>query len=429
MKCAMCPMVVGLILAAAAFAQDLPPEVLLLSRVRRHIQEELQRLPNISCLETVQREHKPARGKAEPLDTVRLEVLTNGHKELFASPGDRKFSEQHPISYAGSGVLGDGFFGVYLKEIVVHGNGSNEYKGEEMIGGHRLSRWDYLLPVMWAGQTIHLPEGSGNVGLHGSFWADPETYDVTRLELNADSFPPTLPLTEAVTRINYSRTDVGNNEVLLLPESGEFRMVRLAGEMSHNRIEFTHCRLFGAQSTINFDEPDFAEQAARFGTASIDDTLRPLPAGLQIAVKLRSRISGDLPVGALIDGVVATDVSAKGAVMIAAGSPVRGRIRRLEHYMEPFPYFVIALEFTEVELQGIRHRFYANLLDTDSLFGLEKTLSVANKTERNGREVRRTSEDLSLPNLPGVAAFFLKGRKLDLPRGFRTVWQTRPVTP
>ncbi|HTD43810.1 MAG TPA: hypothetical protein VK687_06495, partial [Bryobacteraceae bacterium] len=106
MKRAMCTVVVGLILPAAAFAQDLPPEVLLLSRVRRHVQEELQRLPNISCLETVQREHKPARGKVQPLDTVRLEVLNNGRKELFASPGDRKFSEQHPISYAGSGVLG-----------------------------------------------------------------------------------------------------------------------------------------------------------------------------------------------------------------------------------------------------------------------------------------------------------------------------------
>jgi len=44
MKRAMCALAVGLILPAAAFAQDLPPEVLLLSRVRRHIQEELQRL-------------------------------------------------------------------------------------------------------------------------------------------------------------------------------------------------------------------------------------------------------------------------------------------------------------------------------------------------------------------------------------------------
>jgi hypothetical protein len=95
------------------------------------------------------------------LDTVRLEVLTDGHKELFASPGDRKFSEQHPISYAGSGVLGTGFFGPYLNDIVVNGNSSYEYKGEEMIGGHRLARWDYRL--LWCGPSRRFPpEGSGN---------------------------------------------------------------------------------------------------------------------------------------------------------------------------------------------------------------------------------------------------------------------------
>ena len=56
-----------------------------------------------------------SKGKMRPLDTIRLEVLTNGDQELFASPGDRKFSEQHPLTYAGSGMLGNGLFGPYLK--------------------------------------------------------------------------------------------------------------------------------------------------------------------------------------------------------------------------------------------------------------------------------------------------------------------------
>ena len=108
----------GLLLAAAS-AQNLPPGVLLLSQIKRHVQQELKQLPNVSCLETVEREHQPPHGKMAPLDTVRLEVLTNGGKELFASPGDRKFSENHPISYAGSGVIGTGFFGLYLRSVVV----------------------------------------------------------------------------------------------------------------------------------------------------------------------------------------------------------------------------------------------------------------------------------------------------------------------
>src|SRR5260370_24225471 len=96
----------ALIITSAATPQDLPPDVLLLSRVRRHIKEELQNLPNISCLETVHREHQPAKGRMQPLDTVRLEVLSDGSKELFASPGDRHFSEQPPTTYLGTGTLG-----------------------------------------------------------------------------------------------------------------------------------------------------------------------------------------------------------------------------------------------------------------------------------------------------------------------------------
>jgi len=450
----------AVIFAGMAIPQDLPPGVLLLSRVKHHIQEELKNLPNITCLETVQREYQPSGGKIRPLDTISLEVLTNGHTELFASPGDRKFSARHPISVAGSGVLGNGLFGLYLKDILLSANVSIEYKGQEEAGGRRLARYDYRLPAIWSGEVIQTPQGSGTVGLHGSFWVDQQTYDVLRLELNADDFPPTLPLTEAVTSINYARTDLAGNVVVLLPESAEFRMAKFSGEISHNRIEFTHCRAFETQSAVSFDASDSAGQAPSFGVSSIDDTLRPLPGDLQIVVKLQSRISGDMAVGTLIDGVVADKVAAKkGAVLIPAGSSVRGRVRRLERYMDPVPYFVVALEFTEVELQGIRYRFYADLVEIEATPGVEQTLvynssirvrhtptsQMSNtfpdisKTPTSGEvvegedlEIKRTRERLWLPNLPGVATFFFKGSKLDLPQSLRTVWKTRrwpPVSP
>jgi hypothetical protein len=173
----------GLIFAWTGIAQDFPPGVLLLSRVKTHINEELHLLTAISCLETVQREHQAAKGKMRPLDTIRLEVLTNGDKELFASPGDRKFSENHPMSYAGSGTLGNGLFGPYLKQILVSGSVASQYKGEEEVGGRLLARYDYQIPPLISGQMIHMLEGSGRVGLHGSFWVDEQTYDVIRLEI------------------------------------------------------------------------------------------------------------------------------------------------------------------------------------------------------------------------------------------------------
>src|SRR5436309_12198933 len=107
------------ILAGMTAVQDLPPEVLLLARVKSHFREELQILTRISCLQTVHREFQKPHGKMRPLDTVRLEVITDGKQELFASPSGRKFSEQRPISYVGSGTLGDGIFGPYLKNVLL----------------------------------------------------------------------------------------------------------------------------------------------------------------------------------------------------------------------------------------------------------------------------------------------------------------------
>lgn len=426
----------GLILAATAFADDLPPGVLLLSRVKTHIKQELQTLAATSCLETVRREVQSPKGKMRPLDTIRLEVLTNGERELFASPGDRKFSEKHPLSFAGGGTLGDGLFGPYLKQIVTSESVSVQYKGEEEIGGRRLARYDYEVPPFLSGQNISIPEGSGRVGLHGSFWADPQTYDVARLELHADNIPPTLPVSEMTTRIDYARTRLSNDLLVLLPESAESRLVKQSGEISDNRVEFTHCRVFGAESTIDFNAPDTPGPAPRFGTAAVDDTLRPLPAGLQVEVKLRSRISEEMAVGTLIDGVVANNVTVKHAEIIPAGSLVRGRIRRMERYTDPFPYFVVGLEFTELEVQGIRHLFYADLVAMDPAPGVSAFLATNNTTATaqtgdlfGGQQSRQTIETLSLYQLPGVATFFYKRGKLELPADFRTVWKTRALKP
>ena len=424
----------GVILAGPAITQDLPPGVLLLSGVKAHMRDELQRLATISCLETVEREHQPPKGKMQPLDTIRLEVLTNGEKELFASPGDRKFSENHPMSYAGSGTLGNGLFGTYLKDIFANEIAASEYKGEEQEGGRVLTRYDYRIPLLFSAQTIHTMEGSGTVSLHGSYWVDPRNYDVVRLELNAGDFPPTLPVTEMKTVITYVRTVLNDRLEVLLPDTADVRLVKQSGEVSHNRVGFTHCRIFGAESQIDFNAPDAPEQPPRFGAATVDETLRLLPAGLAIAVKLSSQISRDTAVGTLIEGVVDGNVTVKRDVVVPAGSRVRGRIRRLERYTDPFPYFVVGLEFTEVEVQGIRRLFYADLVSIEPVPGVERFLTTIETTTEamrpfGGGSTRLHSERLFLYDLPGVATFFMKGGRLELPRGFRTEWKTRPLKP
>ena len=272
------------------------------------------------------------------------------------------------------------------------------------------------------------------MGLHGSYWVDPKGYDVIVLDVIADDIPPTLPITEMTTSIRYAQTRLSDSRMVMLPESAEVHMAKFTGEISNNRIEFTHCRVFGAETTLSFDAPDAAEATPRFGVSSVDDTLRPLPAGLEIAVKLRTPVSGEMAVGTLIDGVVAGNVSLKHKVVITAGAPVRGRIRRLERYTDPIPHFVVALEFTEVRVEEIRYRFYAEPVDIEHIPGVEPWLRTQEKDETTeffdgARMTYRSRENLVLYDLPGVVSFFFKATKLDLPQGFRTVWKTKPLKP
>ena len=425
-------MLAGWLLAWTATAQDLTPEVLLLSRIEIHTRDEFQRLSTISCLETVRREEKSPKGRLRPLDTVRLEVLTDGDKEMFSSPGDRKFSDQPPLSFAGSGMLGNGLFGPYLKNILLNGNAATKYIGEEDLSGRRVARFDYRLAPAFSGQTIDIVEGSGTVGLHGSFWADPKTFDVVRLDLKADNIPDTLPLAELITTIKYGRTVLGNRMEVLLPETADVRLVKQSGEISRDQVEFTHCRVFGAESTLAaLGSTDTASAAP---APSADEMMQPLPAGLQVAVNLRTRISIDMAVGTLIDGVVAGDVKEKRDVIIPAGSLVRGRIRRLERYSEPVAFFVIGIEFTEVEVAGMRHLFYADLVDLGPAVGVELSLTTGSDSAASSRNNTTSGtaatlikERIVVHNLPGVATFFVRGTKLDLPDNFRTVWKTRAL--
>src|SRR5260370_29219607 len=55
--------------------QPLAPEILLLSRIKVRAAENLQRLPNYTCTETIERSRRARKSRRfDPVDTLRLEV-------------------------------------------------------------------------------------------------------------------------------------------------------------------------------------------------------------------------------------------------------------------------------------------------------------------------------------------------------------------
>ena len=131
--------------------------------------------------------------------------------------------------------------------------------------------------------------------------------------------------------------------------------------------------------------------------------------------------------------MVEGNVLHKKNVLIPDGSPVRGRVRRLEWNDEKGGYFIVGLEFTEIEAAGTRYRFFADLEGTDSLAGLCRTIATSQKKSyafpRDGGFTVESDEFIFIPNLPGVGNFFVQARSLDLPPGFRMTWKTRALLP
>lgn len=408
----------GMAAVFPAAADDAWDKVLLLQKAKRHIAEATKQLPDYTCIQTSARFRKKS-GENEQerqLDTLVLEVLNAGDKELFASPGAKGFQSEDQRAYTGHGLTGTGSFGLFLRTIFLHDNAMFTYRGEETLRGRKALRWTYRVPLNLSGYTVIHEFSRGMVAMTGSFAVDAETLDLMRLVVTADEIPPNLPLTLVTQAMDYGVTRIGSRDVVL-PQSVSMKMVDAKGAWSRNEVEFTHCQSFRAETTISFNEVSGVLPAA---AQAPQGTAPPIEPGLTLTVELTQPITAAHSVGTPIEARLVGDVLDRRRVVIPAGSAVRGRLRRLERIED---HWALGLEFTEIETEAGPQRFYANLVDLDQREGLTFLL----KTDVKAKPGQRVTDQTWLPYLPGVAQFFVPD--LPLPRAFKSVWKTTSPRP
>ncbi len=350
--------IAGVLLLPAQDNSPLAPEILQLAKIKLRMISNLTRQPNYTCVETVERSRRDAPSrKARLVDTIRLEVALVDGKEMFAWPGTKKFEDVDLRDLVTTGAIGNGDFALHARAVFEGAGATFTYRGAENLG----IRYDFHVPLFSSGYKIRTPKSEAVVAYHGSFWADPESLDVLRLDVIAEDIPLRLGLSEASDRVDYARMRIGEGD-FLLPSTSELVMTDLDGSENRNRVRFSACRQFTGESVLTFgDAPESAPEPA----AQVSEIVLPGDLSLRLTlmddIDVRSAAVGD-PVRARLEN----DLRYKGKLLFAKGATIAGRISRLRGHED---YFELGLELLEIEGGGLRAKLKAKL---DEVMGVER---------------------------------------------------------
>lgn len=392
--------------------QPLKPETILLARIRNVVSENLSRLPDFTCVQTIERSQRlPGTKRYRFVDNIRLEVALVEGKELYAWPGSPKFEERELRDMVGGGAIGTGDFALHAKSIYLGDSARFTYQGMEELRGRKVHVFHYRVPMEASRYLMRIEKTEGPVGYQGHVYNDAETLEMARIEIHIDEVPPYLPLKEGHKVIDYAPMEIGGMRHVL-PASMEMTLVDLNGGENRNRAVFSGCKQYLGESRLIFEEPPPETQAP---AQAVEWTL---PEGLDVRLKLVEAL--DLSKSAMGDPVVfeaSRDAVRGGQVWLPRGARVTLRLDHIACRDFPVSHCFFALAPGRFEFQNKSGEFRAELIQPDLWRSMEMVL-------RNVRPQLRTIP-VEMGQAPKDAVLLVvAGQRGRLPSGFQTVWRT-----
>jgi hypothetical protein len=393
----------AVVLAGSIWSQTASssPDQGLLEKIRTHMADSLRRQPNYTCLETIERSRRPLGGELQMRDVLRLEVALIDGKEMFAWPGSKEFRDPRTPGLVTFGTFGTGNF-AELARAVFSGDGPEfRYVGESTRGGRELERWDFRLSTEHGRIRLKLYDEENVVGFNGTFYADPLTLNVIRLEMTAPNVTGESGDSLAIA-IDYVPTRFGEQE-FSFPSGSDLHLIAL-GRDDENRVQFASCREFAAKSNLRFDDDVPEEPTAQpSGVREVE-----LPAGADLALALLDEIDlTSAAAGDSVRGELTADIKRQGTIYVPKGAIAQGRLTRVEHYQERV---VVGLTFQDLEWPGGRAPLQLTFVRARGLPSV--------RSERN--------LVLSFGVVPAEGAVMMQPTRKRLNRGALTFWRTEP---
>ncbi len=411
---------VGIVGMAGLLAQEPPPG--LLARIKGRVDENLQRLPDYTCVQTIERASRDRPGADyKAVDTLRLEVGLVGQKERFGWLDASQFEDKPLADMVGFGATGTGSFALHAGSVFRPRVADFTYQGEVTHAGRPAYRWDYEVPVERSRYRLRVGGREAVVGFHGSFWVDRETLDLVRLEVQVDEIPSELGLMNSSDKVDYARTALGDAE-FILPQSAELIMIDRYQHETRNRTRFGRCRQFTVESRVKFDAETKPETATGANApASLD-----LPPRLTLELALDTEITPQTAaIGDPVRAVLERPLKHGERVLAPKGATVLGRITRVEKEAMPFPHYVVALQFHTLQLGASSIGFSATMEDAGPAPGLLRQAKRMDPVFTKRRSPRL--DILVREQQRGQGVLHWEARRPHIPKGLRMRWETGPV--
>jgi hypothetical protein len=334
----------GLFLILACQAQqELPPETLLLAKIKAKVAENLSRLPNYTCTETIQRSlwHKST-ATPEMVDTVRLEVAFVHNKELYGWPGAARIDEPDIVKMVG-GSVGNGYFALFLNNIFLVSSTTFHHVGRTKLEGQDAQRYDYSVPQIAGAYRLRGAEGAAVVGYHGSFWIAEGQVDPVRINVIADDIPTDIGFSAATSVLDYGPITIGS-KTSVLPQAAEIVFTDTEGTEHRSRLNFRACHQFVGESVVKFNVPAAESTVA-------------LPEDFTVDIDLITPIDSDTSAGGdPIQATLVDEMKLNDGSLVPKGATVSGRIAHITKngasYLLDFVVTAIVFEGGRVELSG-----------------------------------------------------------------------------
>lgn len=335
-----------------------------LRRTRDRVLADLERMPRYTCVQTITRRyyrprhegpscarriaaHQRRTGNPRLLgwDRLRLEVARVNGNPAYSWVGAPNFESDTLEEFAGRGPLSSGDFGGFLPTIL--DRASIAFESEEHVGQRRVLAYSYDVPVKSSGLRVR----SGGVwtptAYSGILRLDPAANDIVGLTVRTAELPDDNPACQDIIEIEYQRTPIHEQPILIPKETRLLTIDRNSGE-TQGLTTYASCREYASKSRMIFN-PASNGSAAEGSLTAVAPTLTAVPAGLHFRARIVARIDSDTSAaGDPIEAVLLSDVS-KNDIHLPAGAHIHGRLMLLEHRADRFR---LKIKFESIDLNG-----------------------------------------------------------------------------